>query len=211
MPLYSTAFMNDPHPNDGVTGANVMVPQVTQNFDLGEVLTDNRGRRWTYVQASDSIAANGVIGVDASFTTEAGDSHKAHVAFPANYFGWVQSLDDEGDDVVLPFYALSANAADAGVITLIAPFDFAIKRIDTVLLGGALSTGDATVTTAIEGTAVTGGVVTIAQSGSAAGDKDSAVPTAANTGEAGDKITLTVGGTATGDRTINGSVLIQRA
>ncbi|ACF01859.1 hypothetical protein Rpal_3357 [Rhodopseudomonas palustris TIE-1] len=60
---------------------------------------------------------------------------------------------------------------------------------------GVLTTGDATLTAKINGTAVTGGVITITQSGSAAGDKDSATPTAANVTAVGDELSLTVGGT----------------
>lgn len=60
---------------------------------------------------------------------------------------------------------------------------------------GVLTTGDATLTAKINGTAITGGVITIAQSGSAAGDKDSAEPTAANVVAVGDELSLTVGGT----------------
>lgn len=61
----------------------------------------------------------------------------------------------------------------------------------------ALTGGDETITAAIGGVAVTGGVVTITQSGSAAGDVDVASPSAANVLEEGDVLTLTVGGTQT--------------
>ena len=60
---------------------------------------------------------------------------------------------------------------------------------------GVLTTGDATLTAKIGAAAVTGGVVTITQSGSAAGDKDYANPTAANDVVVGDELSLTVGGT----------------
>lgn len=54
-----------------------------------------------------------------------------------------------------------------------------IQKITTVL-HGAIATADAAITTEIGGTAVTGGAVTIANSSSAAGDVDTATPTAAN-------------------------------
>jgi len=60
---------------------------------------------------------------------------------------------------------------------------------------GALTTADATLTAAIAGTGITNGVITITQSGSAAGDKDSATPTAANYVAAGDELKVTVTGT----------------
>lgn len=58
-----------------------------------------------------------------------------------------------------------------------------------------LTTGDATLTAKINGVAITTGVVTVTQAGSAAGDKDSCVPTAANVVAAGDELSVTVGGT----------------
>jgi hypothetical protein len=60
---------------------------------------------------------------------------------------------------------------------------------------GILTTGDATLTAGINGVAITGGLITITQAGSAAGDKDSCVPSALNVVAVGDALTLTVGGT----------------
>jgi hypothetical protein len=62
-------------------------------------------------------------------------------------------------------------------------------------LSAALATGDATITASINGAAVTSGVVTIAESGSAAGTKDTATPSAANVIVDGASLELTVGGT----------------
>ena len=72
-----------------------------------------------------------------------------------------------------------------------------IRSIRTAI-SAALATGDMTITAAINGVAVTGGVVTVTQAGSAAGDIDLAEPTAANTISEGQQLTLTVGGTNTG-------------
>jgi hypothetical protein len=65
-------------------------------------------------------------------------------------------------------------------------------------LNAALTTGNATLTGKIGSSAITNGVVTITQAGSAAGDIDSATPTAAHAVVAGDNLTVTVGGTNTG-------------
>lgn len=62
-------------------------------------------------------------------------------------------------------------------------------------LKAALASGDATLTAKIGSTAITDGVITITQSGSAAGDVDVAGPTAANTVAIGDDLNVTVGGT----------------
>ena len=47
-------------------------------------------------------------------------------------------------------------------------------------LQGAIGTANAAITFEIGGTAITGGAITVTQSGSAAGDIDTAEPTAAN-------------------------------
>lgn len=65
-------------------------------------------------------------------------------------------------------------------------------------LNGAISGADATLTLKIGGTAVTGGAITIANSGSAAGDVDSCTPSAANTFQATDTIEVETDGASTG-------------
>ena len=75
-----------------------------------------------------------------------------------------------------------------------APIAGTITRITTIL-EGALTTGDAVATGKIGAVAITGGAVTITQSGSAAGDVDSVVPTAANVVDVGDDINFTISGT----------------
>lgn len=64
-------------------------------------------------------------------------------------------------------------------------------------LTAALATGDATITASINGVPVTTGVITITEVGSAAGDLDSAIPTAANVIANGQVLELTVGGANT--------------
>ncbi len=84
-----------------------------------------------------------------------------------------------------------------GVYRVVSPVAGAITRIWSVT-SAALATGNATLTAAIGGTPVTNGGITITQAGSAAGDVDSATPTAANAVTAGAVISLTVGGTNSG-------------
>lgn len=68
-------------------------------------------------------------------------------------------------------------------------------RSITTITSAALTTGNEVITPAINGVAVTGGAITITQSGSAAGDIDLSEPSAANVMEEGDVLTLTVSGT----------------
>lgn len=123
---------------------------------------------------------------------------------------WDTSQDtDLAEQTTLEMSALSSKAADAAVARFVAPWAFTIKSASTVI-NGALATGDATVTLAIAGQAVTGGVITITQSGSAAGDIDTCTPSAAKTGAAGALITATVGGSSTATATLNVAILLER-
>ncbi|MFA6125526.1 hypothetical protein [Sphingomonas sp.] len=71
------------------------------------------------------------------------------------------------------------DVSTAGQIYVVPGFRGKIKKINSVL-NGAIATANAVLTAKIAGTAVTGSTVTIAFSGSAAGDIDTATPTAAN-------------------------------
>jgi len=67
----------------------------------------------------------------------------------------------------------------------------------------AITTADAAITFEIGGTAITGGAITVTQSGSAAGDIDSSVPTAANRVEEGEAIEIiSDGGSSTACETV---------
>lgn len=103
--------------------------------------------------------------------------------------------------------SVSLVGATASVVRWVSPVAGTIDKIHTVI-DGALTTGDATITAAIGGVAVTNGVVTITQAGSAANDKDVATPTAAKTVAVGDLVTFTVGGTNDAAKTAAISILI---
>jgi len=98
--------------------------------------------------------------------------------------------------VYLQFDVTDLRGASALVVRAVAPVAGRITKIRSVL-EGALATGDASITAAIGATDVTGGVLTLTQAGSAAGDVDEADPSAANVVVAGDVISLTVAGTNT--------------
>ena len=105
----------------------------------------------------------------------------------------------------LSFEGISSKAADAEVVRWVAPRACTIVKVYTVL-NAACATADATVTGKINASAITNGVVTIAYSGSAAGDVDVASPSAANVLAAGDVLNFTVGGGSTATGTFNMSV-----
>jgi hypothetical protein len=109
---------------------------------------------------------------------------------------WVEfDADDVQSHVVGKVFVPLKVATIAGSNTYYAvtPVAGRVTKIWSII-EGVLTTGDATLTAKINGTGITTGVLTITQSGSAAGDVDSAVPTALNVVAAGDKLSLTVGG-----------------
>lgn len=109
-------------------------------------------------------------------------------------------------------YFLTATLADvsaASSVNIAVPDDGKIIKIISVL-GGAITTANAAVTSSINGTAVTGGGFTVAHTSSAAGDIDTAEPTAANNVSEGQFITITSDGGSSTSQPIEITVIIRR-
>ena len=109
-------------------------------------------------------------------------------------------------------YFISGRVADistAGSTFVAVPDGGRIIKIMTVLQG-AISGGNAAITFEIGGTAVTGGGITVAHSGSAAGDVDSATPTAANRVEEDGTIEMITDGGSTGAKKLLVTFVIRR-
>lgn len=104
------------------------------------------------------------------------------------------NLGGGADKVFLEIRDIDLVGANAEVKRVVSPVAGTIDKIYSVI-NGALTTGDATLTGKIGATAITNGAITVTQAGSAAGDVDSATPTALNTVAVGDVISVTVGGT----------------
>lgn len=96
--------------------------------------------------------------------------------------------------IYLTLVADDLRGAQAQVYRTTAPRAGAITKVWS-RIHAALTTGDAVLTGKIGAAAITGGVITITQAGSAAGDLDTAEPTAANVVAEGDEISFTVSGT----------------
>ena len=88
------------------------------------------------------------------------------------------------------------------------PYAGDILKITTAI-DGTIATADADITAKINTVAVTDGVVTVAFSGSAAGDIDTATPTAANAVVEGDLLTIETDGASTNAVTCNVTVMIE--
>lgn len=96
-------------------------------------------------------------------------------------------------------FLLTENIVDistAGSYWVVSPYAGTIESIHTVI-NGAITTVDAGITFEIGGVAVTDSAITIAYSGSAAGDVDSSTPTAARTVTAGQAIEIVLDGAST--------------
>ena len=78
----------------------------------------------------------------------------------------------------------------------------------TTVLGGALTTADATVTVSKNTTSM--GTITVAYTSSAAGDIDNLVPTSNNSLVAGDYLKIATDGGSTGTQTLGFVVTIRR-
>lgn len=102
------------------------------------------------------------------------------------------------------------DVSTAGSAFVASPVAGTITRIQSII-DGAIATADAAITTEINGSAVTGGAITITQAGSAAGDVDVATPTAANTVAVGDSIELITDGASTNTVKANFTITILRS
>ena len=88
------------------------------------------------------------------------------------------------------------DISTAGQKYVVPGFRGKIKKAWSVI-NGAIGTADADLTLKIGGTAVTGGVITVATASSAAGDVDSCTPSGANTFTVGDAIEVETDGAST--------------
>jgi hypothetical protein len=82
-----------------------------------------------------------------------------------------------------------ADLSTASSVFIASPWRGTIKRVYSAI-ANAITTADGSWSLEINGTAVTGSTGTVTQSGSAAGDVDTATPTAANKVNEGDTIEI---------------------
>jgi len=109
-------------------------------------------------------------------------------------------------------YFLHAQIADISTASstfVPVPDGGKIIKIITALQG-AIGTSDAAITFEIGGTAVTGGGITVATGSSAAGDVDTAEPTAANVVQENGTIEMITDGASSNTRILNVTFVIRR-
>ena len=110
----------------------------------------------------------------------------------------------------LDYIILTAEITDvstSGSSWVVCPIAGDIVAIYSVI-DGAIATANASLTFEIGGVAVTGGSITIAYSGSAAGDVDSCTPTAANSLTEGQALELITSGASTNTVTATLTIVI---
>ena len=112
-------------------------------------------------------------------------------------------------EVVLTGQIADISTADQIYIPVPNGFEGDVVEIRTAI-DAAITTADATITPKIGGTAMTNGAITVAQSGSAAGDTDVSNPTGARTVRAGDAIEIETDGGSTGTAKCNVTIVIKR-
>lgn len=105
------------------------------------------------------------------------------------------SVETEGGQSLKKVFLTTsiADISTAGQIYVVSPVAGTITKIYSVI-NGAIATANSILTPKIAGTAITNGAITVAFSGSAAGDVDSSTPTAANTITAGAAIEIETDG-----------------
>ena len=103
------------------------------------------------------------------------------------------------------------DISTAGQIYIPIPDEYSGEVVEIrTALNGAIATADADITAKIGGVAMTNGVVTVAFSGSAAGDVDTARPSGANAVAAGGAIEIETDGASTNAVKLFVTVVIKR-
>jgi hypothetical protein len=179
-----------------ICGAGYLSDGVSRGMTKGDVV---------FVRRYDDVATrNALLGMSQHYVSAVGSASASLAS------DWDTSLDtDLAEQTTFDAIGLSSKASDGDLARFVAPWAFRIVSASAVL-NGALDEGNATVTLAIGGVAVTGGVITVPVADSAAGTIATATPSAVNTGAAGALITATVGGASTATGTLNTFVLIER-
>jgi hypothetical protein len=117
------------------------------------------------------------------------------------------NLGGGANKIALVLGNISTKGSDAAVLRIVSPVAGTVDKIYSVL-NDALATGNASLTGKIGAVAITNGALTLTESGSAAGDIDSASPSAAKTLAVGDILSITGGGTSDATGTATVTVLI---
>lgn len=156
----------------------------------------------TYKSSADTLATITASGYFSTFGTAiqsndllyAQGSDASGMFVLTNTSNVITATAYRGDKVYLQ--GRIADISTAETIYFVSPVAGKVTSIRSVI-SAAITVADATLTSKIGTTAITGGAITVATAGSAAGTVDSATPTAANTVAAGDYLTIATDGGST--------------
>ena len=101
------------------------------------------------------------------------------------------------------------DVSTAGTVRVAVPDAGRVIKITSVL-GGTIATANAVCTAKVGTTNITNGAITIAHSGSAAGDIDTCEPTGANSVVEGDYIAIATNGASTGTHSAHFTIVVRR-
>jgi len=180
----TAAQMNTEHTITSVTNANTYVITTAGTATSTDATIGGASITFTAAEGGQRIAILQVqaVGVDSN-------GNPSNVAVSV-----LDGLAQEGGVWVSTFLEEFSTAKSVWAVAPVAGY---VNRVHTVLYG-AITGGDAAITMELGGTAVTGVAITIANSGSAAGDVDSATATALNIVAAGAAIEVISDGGSTG-------------
>lgn len=183
---------------DGVTGPNTWIYDTTDT--LATVNTSGY-----FNDASDILTVNDLITV---VSETGGTAAHTLVVVNANASGVVDVSDgvDIGKGQVVQVSGKISDISTAGQTYLRAPIAGTVTSVVTKL-NGAIATADATITVKDDaGSSM--GTITVANSGSAAGDEDSLAPSSNNTVAAGEHIEVETDGSSTNTIELDIAVVI---
>lgn len=144
-------------------------------------------------------------------TAVSGDAGKVTTPSAVDGVGELRNLlETEISQVTDILSVYFTDVSTAGSIYIAAPYNGTITKVQTAL-GAAITAADETVRLRLGGVVVTDSAVTIAYSGSAEGDVDTATPSGLNTVTAGQAIQVQTDGTSTGAAGCSVTVFIRRS
>lgn len=143
-------------------------------------------------------------------TSASVDSSHSRLQVDAN--GVLQLVNSSGTALPVGEFYLFTELDDVSTASsawVAAPAAGTITKLKTII-SAAITAADAAITAEIGGTAITGIAITVANSGSAAGDVDTDTATAANTLAEDDALELITDGASSTTSILNGVFTVER-
>lgn len=169
-------------------------PTVDECHGINATVSRSSAGVYVVTLTANATKAMGVVGLSAA-DSGTNNTKLAWAESVANKTVTVTGTVNAGTHIVGPIQVPDVSSASSTAYG-VAPVAGTVTSIYSVLWG-AITVADAAITNNINGTPITDGGLTIAYTSSAAGDVDSATPSAANTVAAGDKLTAVSDGGST--------------